>query len=424
MAVVEIGRATGGTGIIFVVEAGVERDARGGGVIDGLRPSIGALQVEAVGEAMDQGGLERVVVRVGIGNEGLIGTGGETLKGRAGVGVRRGVLGNDELGAALRCDGNGILRAGELSEVAIAGFAQMQAMGADIAEVQDPASAEGALDGEIPLLKRRGDPLARHHQSKGANDVAGIAGRLRGVRGRGPGPGASGATVDVETLEEGRGRDKGGAELPKRRKKSLEKIGEAKGRHADGDRGREEGRREGHVVDSTDILAHAIDAEAAADGSGVVAADVVGEAKARLPDVGPVIVQAGGLRGSDKSRQVKSIYALGIEKWLASRSGEQWIGVADVAELVDRGTDDFVAQTQVEGQPLCHTEIILGKKTERRDVVIVVCDTAGGVRQEGLALQEKLEIGFGGSGRKKEQSVVRDGNIAAQGGAVEFTAKA
>ncbi len=43
MAVVEIGRATGGTGIIFVVEARVERDAGGGGVVNGLRPGVGAL---------------------------------------------------------------------------------------------------------------------------------------------------------------------------------------------------------------------------------------------------------------------------------------------------------------------------------------------------------------------------------------------
>src|SRR5713226_3058569 len=77
MGVVEIGRATGGTGIILVVETGVEGNAGGGGVVDGLRRGVGALQVEAIGEAMDQGGLQGVIVGVGIWNEGLIGTGGK-----------------------------------------------------------------------------------------------------------------------------------------------------------------------------------------------------------------------------------------------------------------------------------------------------------------------------------------------------------
>jgi len=81
MGVVEVGRTTGGERIVFVVEAGIEGNAGGRSVVDGLRPGIGALEIETVGEAMDEGGLERVVMRVGVGNKGFIGAGAKPGKG-------------------------------------------------------------------------------------------------------------------------------------------------------------------------------------------------------------------------------------------------------------------------------------------------------------------------------------------------------
>ncbi len=72
---------------------------------------------------MDQGGLERVVVRVGVGNEGFVGAGSKTLNRRAGVGVGRGVLGDHELGTTLRGHGERVLSAHQRGEIAIAGFA-------------------------------------------------------------------------------------------------------------------------------------------------------------------------------------------------------------------------------------------------------------------------------------------------------------
>jgi hypothetical protein len=71
LAVIEVGEAAGSGAAILIVDAGDEGDAGGRDVVDRLGEGVGALKVESFGEVMRNGGLQAVVVRIGVGIEGF-----------------------------------------------------------------------------------------------------------------------------------------------------------------------------------------------------------------------------------------------------------------------------------------------------------------------------------------------------------------
>src|ERR1700730_5979508 len=96
------------------------------------------------------------------------------------------------------------------------------------------------------------------------------------------------------------------------------------------DRDREERRRKRQVIYRAQILAHAIDAVAATDGSGVATTHIVSETNTRLKNRSVVIVEGAALQGAGQARKIKLVRALGVHKRLSRGGREFWIGVAQM----------------------------------------------------------------------------------------------
>src|SRR5260370_36398763 len=134
---------------------------------------------------------------------------------------------------------------------------------------------------------------------------------------------ASSRIVHVKDLQYGRRRHEAGVGLAEGWHQANEEIGEAKRRHTHGNSGGQEGRREGHIVNGADVFADAVNAKAATDGGRVVAAEVVSKADARLPNAGPIVVEAGGVSVADQTRQIEPADALWIEERLGGVDGPE-----------------------------------------------------------------------------------------------------
>src|ERR1700676_5218594 len=176
------------------------------------------------------------------------------------------------------------------------------------------------LDGEIPLLGGGCDPVERNLQADEAVYVAGKArtaliwiGRRMPVPER-----ASGREAGKERslgyesrTQHTQGRYSGKATL------GLEEVGQAACSRQEVHRDGKEWGRKGQIIDRAQVLAHAIDAVAAADGSGVAAKQVVGEADARLPNRGVFILESSLIEGSTQAGKLESTYACGVDEGLS-----------------------------------------------------------------------------------------------------------
>lgn len=87
---------------------------------------------------------------------------------RARGSVADGVLGDFVLCAVGGGENQRICRADKLRLQVGAGFAQVDGMGAHVANFQHPLPAEFTLDGEVPLLGGGGDEMPRHRQNENA----------------------------------------------------------------------------------------------------------------------------------------------------------------------------------------------------------------------------------------------------------------
>ena len=146
----------------FIVESGVERGVAGGRGIGGSGPSVSGLEV-ATGPAAGECGLKRIVVRVGIVGEKLeAGVAVDALHQRTGDGVAESV-GGDGSGSGARGIGeDDRVVSGVAGLQAVAGFAEMDGVGADVANFENPLFAESALNGQVPLLGVRHHKVARN----------------------------------------------------------------------------------------------------------------------------------------------------------------------------------------------------------------------------------------------------------------------
>ena len=163
---VEIGDSTRSVDGALVVESGVVGGVSGGSGVDVFGKGVGGLDV-ALLPAPRQRGLERMIDRVRVIGEDLIsGVAVQTGRGRAGDCIRKGV-GGDLMGVAAGVgDGERMRGTGVNRLDGVAGFAQVRALGADVAEFKNPLAAQVALHGEIPLLGVGHDEVAGHFENE------------------------------------------------------------------------------------------------------------------------------------------------------------------------------------------------------------------------------------------------------------------
>src|SRR5208282_2464366 len=172
----------------------------------------------------------------------------------------------------------------------------MGALGSDISEFDEPISTQFPLYGEIPLLGGGCNPVERNLQADEAVHVASEAGTAligigRGIsvseRATGREAGEERSTGYESRTQHSQGRNSGesGGGV------WLEEVGQAACSRQEVDRDGEEWSGKGQVIDCAQVLAHAVDAVAAADSGGVTAKQIVGEADARLPNGGVFILE-------------------------------------------------------------------------------------------------------------------------------------
>src|SRR4029453_9957777 len=151
MRTIEIGKSAGSVDIALIIVRGVERGVAGGSSVSGFGPGVGRLEV-TTRPATRKSGLQGGVVRIGIVGEELVaGIAVEARSRSARNGVGKGIRGDLKWGAVGRGNGDRIGRSGVERLNGVACFAEMDGMGTDITDFENPAFAEGTLNGEVPL---------------------------------------------------------------------------------------------------------------------------------------------------------------------------------------------------------------------------------------------------------------------------------
>ena len=154
-----------------------------------------------------------------------------------------------------------------------------------------------------------------------------------------------------------------------------EKVGQASGRAAGKNDG-EKRRLKGELVYCAHIFADVVDTVASADGSAVLAKQIVGQAKAWAQAGGILTVKRRCLRVTGEIGDAQIIYAAGIDEWILPLQGQAGLHVANVAGAIDPCAHQFGAQPQVQGQILGGLPVILEKHREVVLFVFVVVDAA------------------------------------------------
>src|ERR1700691_3069546 len=290
LAMIEVGESAGSGAAILIVDAGDEGDAGGGDVVDRLGVGVGALKIESLGEVMRDDGLEAVVMGIGVGIEGfeqsrihsLIGRASQRIAGGVGGDLVRGSGGHAGQAVAGAGYGDGSAGASKCRLVGIKRRAQMRALGADVSKLEDPISAELALNGQVPLLRGGHDPMQGDGETKQAVDVARVGGALGGVVGRGC------SAADFEAFKKGGRRDKSRTYRAERWKQGREEAAHAAwGTCASAQWVERSG--EGEIVHGADIFANAVDAVAGSNHGVMFAGDVIAKADARLGHGGVLV---------------------------------------------------------------------------------------------------------------------------------------
>src|SRR5713226_3419131 len=281
----------------------------------------------------------------------------------------------------------------------------MHGVGAHVADFQDPLFAESALNGQVPLLGVRRDEMAWHGQAKeklGWNDAwaaacAHIVGEVGGI-------------IVHEAVENAQAGDKVGIENTALRqvvRGREEKVAQAACRPASKRDGKKWGL-EAELVHSADVFASEVNAEASANGGGLVSAEVVSETNARS-ETSRVIVLIGRVAaGRTQAREVKAFHATAVDEGILAAVGQILIQVADVALIVVKTAEDFHAQAQVQSQISTDLPIVLAEEGEIVGAVFVIEDAAAAEAKVRRADEQLLEIGSASGVIDEEQLSVED----------------
>src|SRR5579885_1857513 len=286
---------------------------------------------------------------------------------RASGTVRNRGLGNRELVAAVVRQDNGICGRSDAGFDIGARFPEMDTVGADVADFENPVASERALNGQVPLLRIRRDKMARDDETKyilRGNDarggaVAAIHGRLRWV-------------IVREALQHTEAGNEGGVEGARSRqcvgiwigavgvgvRSWRKKCAEAAGWTA-AESDRQKRGLEGKLVGGADILSNVVNAVTGTTGGGVMATEVVGEAEARADAGGPIVVIGGVATGGSETSKVQTLYAGAVNEGILARSGEVLIEVANVAKVVMIGAEILDPQPEIQRQVLGRLPIVL-----------------------------------------------------------------
>ena len=174
---VEVGQPARITRVILIVDARQKRDAGRRDVVDRIGVRVGALKIEALREVMRDRQFESVEM-------GIRDRGKRFVRGRidakilrARLVVRDGILGDCVRRSILSRDcqaGRKTWLSQQLRLFRIIGNAEMRAFRPDVTEFDEPVRAELALHRQVPLLRRRRDPMQRDFE---ANVIDGDAGK-------------------------------------------------------------------------------------------------------------------------------------------------------------------------------------------------------------------------------------------------------
>ena len=286
MSAVKIGEAARAVQGGFVVKRGVERSVAGGSCVSGPGPGVSGLEV-TTGPAAGERGLQRMIVGVRvIGEELKAGVTVDSLNERAGDGVAERVGGDGRRSGACGVRKDNRVVSGIAGLQAVAGFAEMDGVGADVADFENPLFAKRALNGQVPLLSIGHHEVARDLQTKdvyrgertGASTAGGrdVVCRLRGVAAR----------KTVEEIETRNKRWIKGSSLRQRvgigagasGQRILGEEGGEAARCASAKCDGQEWGLERELVHGADIFPHVVDAVTGTDGGVVMAEEVVGQA--------------------------------------------------------------------------------------------------------------------------------------------------
>src|SRR5229473_178956 len=296
---------------------------------------------------------------------------------------------------------DGVGRTGEARLNTGARLAQMHGMCTHIADFQDPLFAESALNGQVPLLGVGRDEVPRHGQTEEKlrwNDPWATAGTDV--------IGEIGGIVVHESVESAQAGNKVGVEhtaLWQGVGGREEEVAQTAGRFA-GEGHREKRSLEAELVYRANVFTREVNAKAAPNRGGLVAADVVSETDARS-EAGRVIVLIGGVTaGGAQTGEVEPFDAAAVDEWILPAVGQILIQVADVAFVVVEAAEDFYAKTKIEGQIATDLPIVLTKDGEVVGAVLVIEDAAAAEAEVRRADKQLLEIG-GASGAVDEEQL-------------------
>src|SRR6266446_1793783 len=166
MSAVEIGQRARCVQRGLVVECAVERSVAGRSCVSRARESVGRLEITGAPTAR-YGGLQRVVVRVGVVGEQL-----ETVVAIDALSPRARDRITESVGSDLvaihhdRVGGGRILRLQR-----IASFTQVRSFGADVSDFENPLATESALNGQVPLLSVRYNEVAWHGETENSQGL-------------------------------------------------------------------------------------------------------------------------------------------------------------------------------------------------------------------------------------------------------------
>src|SRR5712691_7234804 len=324
---------------------------------------------------------------------------------RAGRAVRGGVGSDRELIATGIGEDDRVGRTGKARLNTGARFPQMHSMCTHVANFQNPLFAESALNGQVPLLGVGRDEVARHGQTEEKlrwNDpwaaaCADVIGEIGGV-------------VVHESVESAQAGNEVGIENTALRqgvRGREEEVAQAAGRPT-GERDGQKWRLETELVHGADVFASEVNAKAAPNRGGLVAAEVVGETDARSEARGVIVLIGRVAAGGAQAGEVEPFHAAAVNEGIFAAVSQILIQVADVAFVVVEAAENFYAKTKIEGQIATDLPIVLTKDGEVVGAVFVIEDAAAAEAEVRRADKQLLEIGGASGAIHEEQLAVEN----------------
>src|SRR5579872_6903088 len=124
-----------------------------------------------------------------------------------------------------------------------------------------------------------------------------------------------------------------------------------------------------------------------------MAEDIVGEAEPGSPSGGYAVLECGSGGVTAQASHAQLVYAFRINKWIRAGVSEVRFDVANMAIAIGPRTEEFRAQTEVEGQVVSSFPVVLGKKGGVVLAVFVVVNATSSEAELGRTADEVLKIG-------------------------------